>query len=138
MANRVPPRLRSIAQQLLALEIAALNPADAASATAFRVCEKLREPLGKIVGVGGFRSLLGRAVAVAGVEVSWLRALHIKADGSLEGLNELQTNLSSRAIAEGEVVLSAQLIDLLVTFIGPALTARLLQDTWPKLDDINF
>jgi len=138
MANRVPPKLRSIAQQLLALEIAARKPADAAGATAFRVCEKLREPLGKIVGVAGFRSLLGRALAVAGVEVSWLRALHIKADGSLEGLKELETDLDSRAIAEGEVVLSAHLIELLVTFIGPALTVRLLQDTWPKLGDISF
>jgi hypothetical protein len=138
MSSRVPPKLRAVAERLLAFEIAARKPADTAGSTAFRTCEKLREPLSKIVGPGGFRSLLSRALAVAGAEVSWLRALHIKADGSLEGLEELEANLDSRGIAEGAVVLSAQLLGLLITFIGPALTFRLLQDVWPKLNHLDL
>jgi hypothetical protein len=38
----------------------------------------------------------------------------------------------------GERVLVAHLLGLLVTFIGPALTRRLLQDIWPKLEDLEF
>ena len=102
------------------------------------MCEKLRGPLGKLMGVGGFRSLLARSLALAGAEVPWLGTLQIKADGSLEGLNESEVKLDWSATAEGEVVLVAQLLGLLVTFIGAGLTQRLLHDVWPELDELNF
>ncbi len=136
MSNSATPKPKEFARRLLAYEAASGKPADAKDSGVFRVCEKLREPLGKLLGVGGFRSLLSRALALAGAEVPWLRALHIKADGSLEGPDELEAKLDSRAVAEGEVALAAQLLGLLVTFIGPALTQRLLQDIWPTMDDL--
>jgi hypothetical protein len=34
---------------------------------------------------------------------------------------------------EGRVVLLAQLIGLLVTFIGPSLTARIANEIWPQI-----
>jgi len=135
MSNSATLKPKEFARRLLAYEAGSGKPADAKVSPAFRVCEKLRGPLGKLLGVGGFRSLLSRALALAGAEVPWLRALHIKADGSLEGLDELEAKLDSRAVAEGEVVLAAQLLGLLVTFIGAALTQRLLQDIWPTMDD---
>lgn len=100
-----------------------------------RVCERLRESLGKFLGVGGFHALLSRALAIADTEVPWLGVLQIKADGALEGLEEVEAKFDARELAEGEVVLVAQLLGLLLTFIGPALTLRLLQDIWPKMDD---
>jgi hypothetical protein len=48
----------------------------------------------------------------------------------LEGLDDAQ--LSDAEIAEGEAVLVAQLIKLLVTFIGATLTLQLLQQAWPE------
>jgi hypothetical protein len=54
----------------------------------------------------------------------------MNANGSLEGLDEAQ--LSAAEIAEGEAVLVAQLIGLLVTFIGATLTLQLLQQAWPE------
>jgi len=38
------------------------------------------------------------------------------------------------------VTLLAQLLGLLVTFIGEALTVRLVREVWPKvpLDDLDF
>lgn len=96
----------------------------------FGVCEKLRQPLSMLAGVAGFRSLLSRALALAGDEVRWLKAVHVKADGSLEGLDEAQ--LSDAEIAAGEAVLVARLIGLLVTFIGEALTVHLVQEAWPE------
>ena len=40
--------------------------------------------------------------------------------------------LADAEIAEGEAVLVAQLIGLLVTFIGEALTLHLLHEAWPE------
>ncbi len=138
MSNSATPKLREFTRRLLAYEVASGKPANAKDSAAFRVCEELRQPLGKLLGIGGFRALLARALAVAGAEVPWLRALQIKADGCWEGLNELEGKLDPRAIAEGEVVLVSQLLALLVTFIGSALTLPLLHDIWPKMDDLDF
>lgn len=136
--NNATPKLKDFARRLLAHDDALDKPADTNDFKTFRVCEKLRNPLSRLTGIGGFRSLLSRALALAGAEVPWLRALHIKADGSLEGLGKLEMIPDQREIAEGEVALVSQLLGLLVTFIGPALTAGLLQDIWPKMNDLDF
>jgi len=138
MSAHAAPKLTLFARRLLACEAALGKPAGTGDSATFRVCEKLRGPLGKVTGVGGFRSLLSRAMVLAGAEVPWLRALQIKADGSLDGLEELEVKPDSRAAAEGEVVLISQLLGLLVTFIGPALTVQLLQNIWTNLDDLDF
>jgi hypothetical protein len=120
-------------------ESAAAKPAGVNNSPAFRVCEKLRQPLSRLAGVAGFRSLLSRALALANDEVRWMKAIHVRADGSLEGLDEAQAQLSETEIADGEIVLIAQLIGLLVTFIGEELTLRLVQESWPDapFDDMN-
>ena len=120
-------------------ESAAAKPAGVNNSPAFRVCEKLRQPLSRLAGVAGFRSLLSRALALTNDEARWMKAIQVKADGSLEGLEEAQAQLSETEIAEGEVVLIAQLIGLLVTFIGEELTLRLVQESWPDapFDDMN-
>ena len=120
-------------------ESAAAKPAGVNNSPAFRVCEKLRQPLSRLAGVAGFRSLLSRALALANDEVRWMKAIHVRADGSLEGLYEAQSQLSETEIADGEIVLIAQLIGLLATFIGEELTLRLVQESWPNaaFDDMN-
>ena len=135
MADNATPKLKAFARQLLAAEAASGTPAGEKDSDAFLACEKLRGPLGKLIGVGGFRSLLSRALALAGEDAPMLRALHIRADGSLEGL---ETDLDPREAAAAEVVLMAQIAGLLVTFIGSALTLQLLRDIWPKISDPNF
>jgi len=131
-------KLKEFARRLLAHDAASGKPDGTKDSEDFRVCEKLRGSLSRLTGVGGFRSLLSRALALSGEEVPWLRALHIKSDGSLEGLKKLEMKPDSSEIAEGEVVLVAQLLGLLLTFIGPALTAGLLHDIWPKMNDLDF
>jgi len=120
-------------------ESAAAKPAGVNNSPAFRVCEKLRQPLSRLAGVAGFRSLLSRALALANDEVRWMKAIHVRADGSLEGLDEAQAQLSETEIADGEIVLIAQLIGLLATFIGEELTLRLVHESWPDaaFDDMN-
>jgi len=131
-------KLKQFARRLLDYEAARGKSAHAREAAALRVCEKLRGPLGKLMGGGGFRSLLSRALVLAGAEVPWLQGLQLQADGSLEGLKEVEVKLDQPAITEGEVVLVSQLLGLLVTFIGPALTSSLLRDIWPEMEELNF
>ena len=130
--------MKQFTRRLLAYEVGPTPPADVKDSAAFRVCEKLRGPLGKLMGIGGFRSLFSRALVLATAEIPWLAALQIKADGSLEGFQEAKVKLDWSATAEGESVLVSQLLGLLVTFVGAGLTVRLLHDIWPKLDDLNF
>ena len=132
--------LREFAKRLLADEAAAGKRAGVNSPAAFRTWERVRLPLGRMMGNAGLYSLFSRALALAGGEVSWLRALHVKADGSLAGLKELEEKLNIDEIARGEIVLVERLLDLLVTLIGPALTLRLAQDVWPEanFDGLDF
>ena len=139
MDSDLPIKLNALAARLLDYEARALSSSPPfEAAPVFRVCEKLRMALSQLTGVGGFRSLLARALALAGAEVPWLRAVHIKANGSLEGVEALQAKLAKENISLGEVTLVARLLGLLVTFIGPALTERLVQDIWPQIEDLKF
>ncbi|MGH6829454.1 MAG: hypothetical protein ACREFW_11200 [Rhizomicrobium sp.] len=132
------PPLQGVAGQLMALEAAAGKPGEAKD-SAFRVCEKLRQPLIALAGNAGFRALLSRAMALANGKVRGLKAIHVNGQGSLEGLDEFRTTLSPEEIAEGETVLVTRLIELLATFIGETLTLRLIQDIWPQISspDLN-
>jgi hypothetical protein len=130
--NQSTPKMRDFAKRLIAHETKGNKASQPNAPAAFGgVVEKLRRPLAALAGTAGFRSLLSRALALADDELRWLRAVHIKADGSLELPAEM-AQLDREEIAEGEVVLLAQLLGLLVTFIGEPLTLRLLQDVWPE------
>jgi len=70
---------------------------------------------------------------LASAQGGWLRALRVAADGSLEGLVEAQAAVGPAEIREGRVVLVAQLLGLLVAFIGESLMLRLVREIWPQL-----
>jgi hypothetical protein len=129
--------MRSIAQLLIKYEIAAKDSPETKGAATIRATERLRPHLATLMGNGGFRALLARALALAGAEVAWLRAVHVKADGTLEGLEALHAQLKPADFLEGRVVLLAQLLGLLVAFIGPRLTSRLMGEVWPQLSAEN-
>jgi hypothetical protein len=133
MSNRNSPKLKEFAQRLLAQE-AASNESGGGTGAAFCICERFRISLANLMGSAGYRALLARAVALAGAEVPWLRGLHIRADSRLEDMAELVSKLTAQEIARGEVALVTELLGLLVTFIGPALTVQLMQEAWPEAD----
>ena len=58
-----------------------------------------------------------------------LSAVQITEDGSLLGPGELEPQIDKD---DGGTILIAQLLGLLITFIGEALTLRLVQDMWPE------
>jgi hypothetical protein len=138
--SRATPRTRDFAKGLIAYEVRGNKSSKTKAPAAFHVCEKLRPRLATLMGTAGFRALLSRALVVAHAEVAWLRAVQVKADGSLERLDGLEAQADPEEMAEGSVVLVAQLLGLLVAFIGENLTLRMVRDVWPKLSlkDLHF
>jgi hypothetical protein len=126
--------MRDLAGRLITLEATGSRSPGTTLPTAFLACEKLRQPLATLLGNVGFSALLSRALALATTEVKWLGVVHVDADGTLEGLAEPQARVSPAESARGDVVLLAQLLGLLATFIGEDLTLRLLREVWPHFD----
>ena len=126
------PESRHLAQRLLAYEAVTGENSEPAESAAFRVCAKLRRPLITLTGVAGFRSLLSRALTLARVEAPSLSTVQVAADGSLKGLDELAAQTDKEQGRDEGVILIAQLLGLLLTFIGEGLTLRLVQDEWPE------
>jgi hypothetical protein len=131
LTTRITPRMRIVARRLMAHEDSGNEPSR--TSNPLPVIEKLRPALATLTGQTGLRGLLSRSLAAAGEEVRWLRAVHVKSDGSLTGLQELQATLAPDLFMEGRAVLLAQLLGSLVGLIGERLTVGLLRDVWPKL-----
>ena len=126
----VTPAIQTLARRLIALE-AARDPSDGLVGAAVRPCKKLQVPLAKLAGVAGFRSLITRTLALATAEVPWLASMRVGADGSLEGFEAASRQQGAVQGGEAGVVVVAQLLGLLVTFIGEPLTLGLVRDAWP-------
>jgi hypothetical protein len=123
---------RNLAERLIAHETTG-NSAETKHLATFHAIEKLRPHLVTLQGNIGFRSLVSRSLAVASEETRWLRAVHVKSDGSLTGLQDLQAQLAGEEFYEGAVALLAQLLALLVSFIGEELMLQVVREVWPDL-----
>jgi hypothetical protein len=91
------------------------------------------------VGVAGFQSLASRALTLATPEAPSLSEARVTADGILQGLGEIETQIDIDKAGEAEIILIARLLGLLRVFLGEALTLSLLRDAWPgeAFDDRN-
>lgn len=96
-----------------------------------RVADKLRVHLGSLVGVVGFRTLLHRALALSRGDFASLGNLTVSENGALGGFEGFSAQLTDKQIEDSSEALIGHLIALLETFIGDALTRRLLDDVWP-------
>ena len=121
--------MRALAQRLLVLEGPLQGADDDPTAQAMRVFERLRVALARFAGSDSFASLVRRALVLARADEPALRQVSIKANGSLDGLEEIA--------GDPIVAIVAHFLGLLVTFIGEPLTLRLVRDAWPDatLDD---
>jgi hypothetical protein len=130
----MPERLPlTLARYLIAEESRSKDAVNVGAWPAFRVCEKLRRPLSTLAGAAGFRSLLARSVVLAKGQTSWLEKLKINPDGSFDYTTEMPAELETDAAVRGGTEVVTQLLNLLITFIGEALTLRLVQDVWPDV-----
>ena len=132
MPLRAPfPKMKAVARRLIAEEYAASDVDGWAAA--FRVCSKLQKSLSALTGAKGFGSLFTRALSRAGEEAPWLNAWVVDASGALVAPGpDVAVKINSREAAKGGLALVVHLLELLATFIGEALTLRLVQQVWPK------
>ena len=138
--NRASPKLRDFAERLISVGVIKSKSSASKPPAVFAVLDKLRPCLAQVLGDLGFRAVLLRALAKANANVAWLRAVHVKSDGSLEDLDELEAKLDPKQIAEGRVVLLAEFFGLLVELIGERLVLQLVRTAMPNVskDDLYF
>jgi hypothetical protein len=125
--------MRHLAECLIAHDAKEHKSSGTPTPATFPVSEKLQAPLAALVGNTGFATLLSRALVLSRADVAWLATVHVKADGSLDGLAGLEAQVNPEKILEGRVVLLTKLLELLEAFIGENLTMQIVRDIWPQL-----
>ncbi len=125
--------MQALAKRIIACDAKGDKSSRSGTVPAFPVTGKLRPHLATLMGNAGYRALLMRALALASAEVAWLRGLRVAADGTLEALVEPGPPVDPKEIFKGRVALLAQLLGLLVAFIGESLTLRLVREIWPTV-----
>ena len=138
--SRITPQMRDFAERLIAYETNGKTATGTTIPAAFPVCDKLRPQLANLMGNTGFRARLARALARAEAELPSLSAMQVTADGALTRLDKLDAPADPQDLVTGSVVVVAELLGLLVAFIGEKLTLQIVSDVWPKLPltDSNF
>jgi hypothetical protein len=127
------PVTRNLARRLLAYErLTATTLVDPKPAIV-RLYEKLREQLFAPLGAAGFRVLASRALTLAKSKAPGLATIQVRADGFLQGLEELELPTGAHQENEVEVVFIEQFFDLFLNFLGDALTMQLVEDIYPDL-----
>jgi hypothetical protein len=111
--------------------IAASQSVPDPDARAVLVNENLRLSLVRFAGADGFVALLRRALALASEQMPMLQHAKIGADGRTEDLDRL-FNHDDAVRQEAAAAITAQLLELLVTFIGEPLTRRLVREACPE------
>lgn len=123
----------TLSQRLVAHELRSSAGDGEAARAAFRVCEGLRRQLCSLAGVAGYRALIARALVLARARASWLAEVKIETDGTIAFPADIPTRVGDAEFARGGLVLVAELLGLLSTLIGEALTLRLVSNAWPDL-----
>ena len=130
MSPQIPnPEMLDLAERLLAYEGAHNSPEENVPAV-FHVFEKLRRPFTRLAGTAGFCSLADRALTLAKATVPGLSAVQIRPDGSLEGLNAMGDR---DQVAKAGAMLIAQLLALLILFIGERFVLSFVRSVWPDV-----
>lgn len=127
---------RNLARRLL---VASRSAAEPHGNEAVAVSERLRISLTRFAGADGFESLQRRAWVLATAELPALREVTVGKGGRMEGWEQLvahrrahaRTSGVEHAASQAAVVITAHLLELMVTFIGRPLTLRLVLEAWP-------
>ncbi len=139
--RRLSPAYRALAQWLLAKEAenaGSSDPIDAAE-SAFG---KLHGELARLIGSDGYRAVLTRALHLAEAEHPVVGKVAAAPEGAtypalLEGLRASLVGVDPAEVRSGLAAVLGNLLWLLSTFIGAALTRQLAQSVWPELPDLG-
>lgn len=128
-------KFRDLARQLLEHERGQRDtPVDLVS-TVERTFRRLHENIRNLIGQAGFQALLARAVHLTRTEAVWIQSItiHLEPVFTLTGLAERIESEGGDQVMDGLVILLANLIGLLCTFIGEPLTLLLIGRIWPEV-----
>jgi hypothetical protein len=132
--------MRSLAKQLIAFDASKIEPSASEDPGTFQIINQLRPHLATLMGDGGFRALLSRALVLAKAEAPSLTGISVREDGTLGTLEAAHSESDATEFLEGRVALVAQLLGLLEAFIGPMLASNIVGEVWPKfpLGNLDF
>jgi HPt (histidine-containing phosphotransfer) domain-containing protein len=133
--RQATPQLKSLAHKLLVQE--AKNSPNAGNwAKALEACcQRLHKQLDSLVGTGGFRALFERALYLAKKEHSWLKGMEIQSypGCELNAPTEATAEIQPKEIRESFTLILANVIWLLVNFIGEDIVFGLMEEAWPDM-----
>lgn len=127
------PVTHNLARRLLAYEGLTATRSPSMESAIVRLYEKLRGQLCAPLGAAGFRALASRALTLAKSKSPGLGTIQVRADGFLQGLEQLETLQGTDQESEVGVVLIEQFFDLFLNFLGDTLTMQLVQNIYPDL-----
>jgi hypothetical protein len=121
------PSMRELARRLTANQIASGSDRQEPAL----VDANLQSSLVQYFGADGYAALLQRALALASVEIPALQARRVSPETLLEGTSN---PISHAGIAreQAAVAVTAQILQLLDTFIGDFLTRKLVREACPN------
>jgi hypothetical protein len=122
----------ALAEQLAAYEFVANGASAKVSSPGSIVCEKLRTQLSMLMGNAGFGALFARAIALTKAEFPSMSELEINPSGMIVDLDPVELKANLPELSRVSVRVLAELLGLLVAFIGEPLVLGLVQEIWPK------
>jgi len=125
-------RMVALAEHLAAYELLAIGSTAKVSSPGTAVCEKLRTQLSMLMGNAGFGALFVRAIALTKTELPGMSELEIQPSGTLIELDPAELKANLPELSRVSVRVLAELLGLLVAFIGEPLVLGLVRETWPK------
>jgi hypothetical protein len=126
------PEVRALARSLLEKERTGDALADLLETTE-TLLDHLAKRITPLVGGGGFHLLLQRALKRAAGRHPWLVAIEIdkEAPGRLSGAADAAREVTTEDAAAAAEALLAELIGLLVRFLGADIALRLVRQSFP-------
>ena len=129
------PNLQKLALRLFEYEAKKSGNPDEPVKTIEVCCQRLHDRLDRVIGAGGFRALLNRALYLAKKRYAWLEGVEIEDYPGCE-FKELREAVKGKKPAimdEACRLMLENVIWLLVTFIGEDIAFGLIQEAWPDV-----
>ena len=119
--------------RLLLHEASGDESAEALAAAAERVCQRLSQHSGKVLGVDTFYSLLARALALVKPDFPFLGEVMVEPpEACLKGLRESLREQPASLAVDAVVAVVATFLALVAAFIGEELSLSVLVEVWAE------
>lgn len=131
--RQATPQLQDLARRLFAREAKKARGPGALAEAMEISCRRLHGRLDPLIGAGGFCALLVRALHLAAKDFPWLDAVRVEEHPAceLKGLREAVKGLDAPPVSEAFARVLANIVWLLVTFIGHDIAFGLVKEVWP-------